>query len=141
MKRIFIVLSLIIVATLFSAENEPKKILLPKPQIADGKPLMEALSLRKSTREFADREIPAQTLSNLLWAAFGINRPESGKRTAPSASNWQEIDIYVATAKAVYLYDAKANSLNVVVEEDLRGYSGRQAFVKSAPVVLAFVAD
>ena len=141
MKRIFIVLSMIIVAIAFSGENEPKQILLPKPQIAGGKPLMETLSLRKSTREFRDEEIPAQTLSNLLWAAFGINRPESGKRTAPSASNWQEIDIYVATAKAVYLYDAKANSLNVVVEEDLKGYFGRQAFVKSAPIVLAFVAD
>lgn len=141
MKKLFVMVFLSVVMIALASENQPQSVLLPKPQITGGKPLMEALSLRKSTREFADKEIPAQILSNLLWAANGINRPESGKRTAPSAANWQEIDIYVATSKAVYLYDAKSNSLKVVVEGDLRADFGRQMFVKTAPVVLAFVAD
>ncbi len=140
-KKIFVIVFMSIVMVAFAQENGPQHISLPKPQITGGKPLMEALSLRKSMREFSEREIPPQILSNLLWAANGINRPESGKRTAPSASNWQEIDIYVATPKAVYLYDAKANLLKVVKEGDLRADFGRQAFVKTAPVVLAFVAD
>ncbi|MCM8759679.1 MAG: nitroreductase family protein [Candidatus Omnitrophica bacterium] len=140
-RKIFTIVFLSIVIVAFAQENQTQSIPLPKPQITGGKPLMEALSLRKSTREFSEKEIPLQVLSNLLWAANGINRPESGKRTAPSASNWQEIDIYVATPKAVYLYDAKANSLKIVKEGDLRADFGRQAFVKTAPVVLAYVAD
>ncbi len=132
---------LIPVISFSQQQNEKNTIQLPKPQITGGKPLMEALSLRKSMREFSDREIPVQVLSNLLWAAFGINRPESGRKTAPSASNWQEIDIYVAKKDGVYLYDAKGNSLKLVVVGDLRADFGRQAFVKTAPVVLAYIAD
>jgi SagB-type dehydrogenase family enzyme len=80
-------------------------------------------------------------LSNLLWAAFGINRPDSGKRTAPSAMNWQEIDVYVATAEGLYVYDAKGNKLDPVLAEDVRGATGGQPFVKAAPVNLVYVAD
>lgn len=140
MKKI-VILVLISVFVAFAAEEVLKTIILPKPQITGGKPLMNALSARKSTREFSNEELSPQVLSNLLWAAFGINRPESGKRTAPSASNWQEIDIYVATKNGVYVYDAKTNSLKIVVEGDLRGDFGRQAFVKTAPIVLAYIAD
>jgi SagB-type dehydrogenase family enzyme len=85
--------------------------------------------------------LPIQELSNLLWAAFGINRPESGKRTAPSAMNWQEIDVYVAMPEALYLYDAKTNVLKPVVIKDLREATGRQPFVKDAPLNLVYVAD
>ncbi|MCX7705272.1 MAG: nitroreductase family protein [bacterium] len=141
MRKKFLMTALLVGVLVFAAEQTVQQVQLPKPQISGGKPLMEVLSARKSSREFSGEELPLQTLSNLLWAAFGINRPESGKRTAPSASNWQEIDIYVATAKAVYVYDAKSNSLKPVIEEDLRADFGRQAFVKTAPVVLAYVAD
>jgi SagB-type dehydrogenase family enzyme len=85
--------------------------------------------------------LPRQELSNLLWAAFGINRPESGKRTAPSAMNWQEIDVYVALPEALYLYDAKMNALNVIASKDLREATGRQPFVAGAPLNLIYVAD
>jgi SagB-type dehydrogenase family enzyme len=142
MRKITVFLMLFLIAGFcFAQENEIQSISLPNPQMKGGKPLMEALSARKSMREFGSQELSLQTLSNLLWAAFGINRPESGKRTAPSASNWQEIDIYVATSKGVYVYDAKNNVLKPVVGGDLRANFGRQAFVKTAPVVLAYIAD
>ncbi|MBE0431912.1 SagB/ThcOx family dehydrogenase [candidate division WOR-3 bacterium] len=114
---------------------------LPQPRTTGGRPLMEVLRDRQSSRRFSPEDIPAQTLSNLLWAAWGVNRPESGKRTAPSAVNWQEIDIYVATASGLYLYDAVKNSLTHVLDEDIRGLTGRQDFVRDAPVNLIFVAD
>jgi nitroreductase len=77
----------------------------------------------------------------MLWAAFGINRPESGGRTAPTGHDAQEIDIYVAKADGLYLYDAKANALLPVLSEDIRALTGNQEFVKDAPVNLIFVAD
>jgi hypothetical protein len=85
-----------IVLTLLSTTalgQELKPIQLPKPQTDIGRPLMQVLKDRGSTRTFSSEKLPVQALSNLLWAAFGVNRPESGKRTAPSAMNWQEIDI------------------------------------------------
>jgi len=85
--------------------------------------------------------LPLPVLSNLLWAAFGVNRPDSGKRTAPSARNQQEIDIYVALPEGLYVYDAKAHRLNLVVAEDVRGATGGQDFVKQAPLNLVYVAD
>jgi SagB-type dehydrogenase family enzyme len=121
--------------------QELKPLELPKPQMDGGKPLMQALQARHTTREFKSDMLPAQVLSNLLWAAFGVNRPDSGKRTAPSAMNWQEIDIYVATADGLYVYDAKSNRLNPVLAADVRGATGTQDFVKDAPVNLVYVAD
>jgi nitroreductase len=82
-----------------------------------------------------------EVLSNMLWAAFGVNRPDSGKRTAPSARNWQEIDIYVATADGLYVYDAKAHMSKRVLAEDIRAMTGRQTYVGEAPVNLIYVAD
>jgi SagB-type dehydrogenase family enzyme len=114
---------------------------LPKPQTTGGKPLMQALKDRRSTREFKSEKLPVLVLSNLLWAAFGINRPESGKRTAPSARNWQEIDIYVVMADGAFVYDAKAHRLNPVGAGDIRAATGGQDFVKDAPVNLVYVAD
>jgi nitroreductase len=118
-----------------------KPIQLPKPQMDGGKPLMQALKERKSTRSFSTKKLPDQVLGNMLWAAFGINRPDSGNRTAPSTRNWQEIDIYVATAGGLYLYDAKGHTLQPVLAEDLRSGTGGQPFVKEAPVELVYVAD
>ena len=102
---------------------------------------MQVLKDRRSTRTFDPEKLPAQVLSNLLWAAFGVNRPEAGKRTAPSAMDWQETDIYVATADGLYIYDAKANQLIPVVHDDVRGQTGTQPFVKDAPLNLVYVAD
>jgi SagB-type dehydrogenase family enzyme len=85
--------------------------------------------------------LPDQVLSNLLWAAYGINRPDTGKRTSPSAVNWQEIDIYVATADGLYVYHAKTHTLAPLSSGDIRPATGRQDFVKEAPVNLIYVAD
>jgi len=117
-----------------------KSIELPKPKMEGGKPLMEALKERKTSREFSSEKLPLQVLSNMLWAADGINR-QDGKRTAPTAMNKQEIDVYVVMAEGVYLYDAKENKLIGVLAEDIRAATGKQPFVKDAPVNLVFVAD
>lgn len=101
---------------------------------------MSAFNHRMTVRSYSGEKLPMQTLSNLLWAAFGINRPD-GRRTAPSARNWQEIDIYVATADGVYLYDAGKNALDPVLTKDIRAMTGTQAFVRDAPVNLVYVAD
>lgn len=124
-----------------SACAQDKIIKLPPPQKETGKPLMQALSLRQSTRTFSPQALSMQEMSNLLWAAFGINRTESGKRTAPSAMNWQEIDIYAVTAEGVFLYYAKDHSLLKVSGEDLRALTGKQDYVKDAPLNLVYVAD
>jgi len=102
---------------------------------------MKALKDRQSTRSFSAKPLPMQVVSDLLWAAFGINRPDSGKRTAPSARNWQEIDVYAVMSEGVYLYDAQANTLRAVKKGDLRALTGTQPFVASAPVNLVYVAD
>lgn len=116
---------------------------LPAPQIGAGLPLMEALARRKSTRDYSRDEIPVQVLSDLLWAGFGVNRPGSGQRTAPSAHNVQDITIYVATAGGLFRYDAKAHSLIPVLPDDLRPATTvqGQANVAEAPVQLIYVSD
>jgi nitroreductase len=113
---------------------------LPSPRMEGGKPLMQALKERMTARAFGEGNLPPQTLSNLLWAAFGVNRPD-GRRTAPSAKNWQEIDIYVLTVEGLFLWDPKQNALNPIVSMDVRAMAGTQAFVKEAPVNLVYVAD
>jgi len=118
-----------------------KSISLPPPQTQGGRPLMEALKLRRSTREFKGANLSDQALANLLWAGFGINRPENGRRTAPSAMNSQEVDLYVALAQGLYLYDAKANELKAVSAQDLRAKTNGQPAIKDASAVLIFVAD
>jgi SagB-type dehydrogenase family enzyme len=134
-----IVLMLCLVTT--ASAEAPKSIQLPAPQTDGGRPLMQVLKDRATIREYRSDPLLPQELSNLLWAAFGINRADSGKRTAPSAMNRQEIDIYVATAVGLYLWDAKANVLSLVVANDVREATGRQPFVKEAPVNLVYVAD
>jgi SagB-type dehydrogenase family enzyme len=124
-----------------AAGQQLQPVKLPSPQTTGGMPLMQALKARHSTREFSSRKLPLQVLSNLLWAAFGVNRPESGKRTAPSAMNWQETDLYVATADGLYVYDAKGNKLDPILAEDVRAATGTQSYVGEAPVNLVYVAD
>ena len=101
---------------------------------------MQALAERKSEREFGSRELSSQTLSNLLWAAFGVTRPD-GRRTAPSAMNRQTVDVYVVQAGGAYLYDAANNRLLPVTAGDLRSATGTQAYVGQAPLNLVFVSD
>jgi SagB-type dehydrogenase family enzyme len=135
-----VVLALLLCPT-FALPQGLKPLELPVPQTTGGKPLLEALKDRQSAREFSAQKLSPQILSNLLWAAFGVNRPDSGKRTAPSAMNWQEIEIYVATSEGLYVYDAKANRLNPIAAEDVRAATGTQSYVKDAAVNLVYVAD
>ncbi len=119
-------------------------IRLLEPKIKKDGSLMHLLKERESIRSYdEERELPLQVLSDLLWAAWGINRPEKGKRTAPSAMNWQEGDLYVALQKGLYLYDAGEHALKPVLAEDVRAQTGRfiQPFVAGAPVNLVYVAD
>jgi len=114
---------------------------LPPPKKAGGMPLMQALNKRETSREFGPRELSPQVLSDLLWAAAGVNRPSSLKRTAPSAKNWQEISVYVAFSTGVYLYDALSNTLEPQVQGDIRMGSSLQSQAREAPALLLFVAD
>lgn len=116
-------------------------IQLRPPQIEEGMSLMEALQLRQSQREFEPKALPPQTLSNLLWAAAGINRDALGGRTAPSAMNAQEVDVYVALPSGLYQYDAPSHALNLVSATDVRRVTGYQDFVDKAPMDLVYVAD
>ncbi len=124
--------------------QELKPIALPQPQTAAGMPLMQALARRQTTRAFREQPLPVQTLSNLLWAAFGVNRPATVKpglgRTAPSAMNKQEVDLYVVLAQGVYVYEAEANRLRPVAGGDVRGKIGTGAAAHAA-VTLVYVAD
>ena len=120
--------------------QDMRSIQLPQPRMTGGKPLMQVLKERRSTREFSSEKLSPQVLSDMLWAAFGINR-SSGQRTAPSANNRQEIDIYLASSDGLYLYDAKANSLKQISTEDIRALTGSQPYVKDAAVNLVYVAD
>lgn len=134
--------SLFAVPALFAQELKP--IQLPQPQINAGMPLMQALTQRQTTRAFRNQALAPQTLANLLWAAFGVNRPSSVKpglgRTAPSAMNKQEVDLYVVLAEGVYVYEAEANRLRPVLAGDVRAKVGTGAAAHAA-VTLVYVAD
>jgi SagB-type dehydrogenase family enzyme len=112
---------------------------LPPPVRFGGMPLMQAFAERHSSREFAVTPLPLQLLSNLLWAAYGFNRPDG--RTAPSAHNVQEMELYVVLREGAYLYDARDNALTLVRAGDLRPLTGKQDFVAQAPLNLVYVAD
>ncbi len=135
MKKVFILCILLFASHYLFSQN----LELPAPQKTGGMPLMEALAKRATVRAFDTKEISMQQLSNLLWASFGVNRPD-GKRTAPSASNKQEIDIYVLLKNGAYIYDAQNHKLIQVTPEDLRSQASDQRFA-DAPVQLIFIAD
>lgn len=115
-------------------------ILLPPPVKTGGLPLMEALAQRHSSRDFASTALPLPLLSNLLWSAYGMNRADGG-RTAPSALNTQEIDVFVALPSGAYLYAASTHQLQLVAAGDLRKITGYQDFVDEAPLDLVYVAN
>jgi SagB-type dehydrogenase family enzyme len=143
-KNVFTICLVFFVLCVFSSlcfAEALKPVKLPPPHADGGKPLMQALKDRASSRDFSSEKLPIQVLSDLLWAACGVNRADTGKRTAPSAKNWQEIDVYVAAEEALYLYDAKEHQLLTVLEEDIRADTGKQGFVKTAPINLVYVAD
>ena len=110
--------------------------MLPPPRKQSGKPLMQALQLRRSIREFSPRPLPPQLLSDLLWAAYGVNRP-SGDRTAPYWRHIMVIDVYAAMADGVWLYDPRQHTLRPHLETDIRAQTGLQDFVATAPLNLA----
>jgi nitroreductase len=140
-SKILMMASIALLVSRAAIAQELKPMVLPAPQTHGGKPLMEALALRATSREFAITELPTQTLSDLLWAAWGFNRPKEKMRTAPSALDWQETDIYVVMKAGVFVYDAVANTLKAVVSGDYRALTGTQPFVQDAPVTLVYVAD
>ena len=115
-------------------------ISLPPVDRTGGPPLMDTLSRRHSSREFAPNPLPLPVLSGLLWAAYGVNRPDGG-RTAPSAINAQEVDVYVALPEGAYRYDATAHALRLAAAADVRRVTGYQDFVDDAALDLVFVAD
>jgi SagB-type dehydrogenase family enzyme len=121
--------------------QEMKPIKLPEPKLDQSKSLAQALKERKTLREYSSGNLSPQVLSNLLWAAWGINRADTGKHTAPSALNRQEIDVYVTTAEGAYVYDPKGNSLVPVASGDLRQLTGTQSYFKDAAINLVYVAD
>ena len=138
---LFWVLIVLIICPALTFGEDLKPVKLMAPQMDIGRPLMQVLKDRKSSRIYSTEKLPDQELSNILWAAFGVNRPSTGKRTAPSAKNWKEIDIYVSTADGLYLYDAIAHALHPILKDDIRSLTGTQSFVKKVPVNLIFVAD
>jgi len=116
-------------------------ISLPAPDKMGGKPLMQALNERQSTRTFTKDNLTRQQLSDLLWAGWGINRADQKKRTAPSSRNVQEIDVYVALPEGLFLYVAETNLLKNISNKDLRKLCGSQDFVADAALNIVYVAD
>ncbi len=116
-------------------------ISLPAPDKKGGLPLMQALSQRQTTRSFTDDKLSQQQLSDMLWAAWGINRADQKKRTAPSAMNYQEIDLYIAMANGLFLYIPESHSLRTINDKDLRKTTGTQSYVNNAALNIVYVAD
>lgn len=135
MKKTFIILFAFIACNCVIGQNME----LPKPQQTGGMPLMEALAKRATVRAYSTKDLSMQQLSNLLWASFGVNRKD-GKRTAPSANNKQEMELYVLLKTGAYNYDALNNKLILVTKEDLRSQAIDGKFAE-APVQIIYIAD
>ena len=124
--------------------TELQAIVLPKPEKDGGKSILASLAERKTTRSISSKELPMQVISNLLWAGFGVNRDSAGfgkkGRTAPSASNSQEIDLYVTLPGGVYVYEAAGHQLLPVAEGDFRARSGRGK-AATAPINIFYIAE
>lgn len=136
-KLIVLALALMTMGTLQAQDV----VSLPQPEVNKlSMPLGDVLQKRRSERKYSSQEISLQTLSTILWAACGVSDPKTGKITAPSAINMQDIKIYVCSNDGACLYNAKANTLTKVYDKDLREVlAGRQAFAKSAPITLLLV--
>jgi hypothetical protein len=118
-----------------------KVVDLPRPWKDGGKPFAQAVWARRSTREFADKPVPLDVLSNLLWTACGVNRPATGDRTMPSWRHAMDAEIFVVAADGAWSYDAKAHRLTQVLADDIRAETGVQDFVGTAPIDLVYVSD
>jgi len=136
MKKVFISFVLFFFFISLNAQD----IKLPPPNITGGLPLMETLSKRETNRNFSQDEISTQKLSDLLWAAFGVNRP-NGRRTAPSARNVQETDIYVFIKSGVYIYIPEKNILKQVITEDCRTKLPKQEGFTDCPLLILLVTN
>jgi SagB-type dehydrogenase family enzyme len=146
LKKILLSIVVLVCFVSTSIASELAPIKLPAPDTKGGKPLMQCLSERKTNRSISPKKLPVEVLSNLLWAAYGINRPNSDKRTAPSAINRQEVDIYVAMEEGLYIYNAKAHVLEPILKSDLRKKTTMflqpsRSSVAGAPLQLIYVAD
>jgi SagB-type dehydrogenase family enzyme len=138
-KSLLIVIAFIFSIVAVAQELQPIKLL--PPQTEKGKSLMKALEERRTTREYSERAMSLQDISNVLWAANGINRVKEMKHTAPTAVNWQEIDVYIVLGKGIYLYNPHDSTLYPVVKGDMREQAGTQDYVKTAPLNFIYVAD
>lgn len=136
--RNFIII-VICILTLYSSAYSDRNLILPPPQKNGGKPLLDCLQERSSTREFSEKELSLQDISNLLWAVWGYNCDKH--RTAPSAHNYQEIELYLITKDLIYKYSAEDNCLKIVASGDFRYAVGKQEFAQNAPLNIAFVSD
>ena len=146
LRKAFMIVVLLWGASATAAAADLSPINLPPPDTKGGRPLMQCLNDRKTDRSFAPRKLAPEILSNLLWAAAGINRPEKKGRTAPTAHNRQEIDVYVAMEEGLYLYAPESHSLRGVVKKDLRAdtvhlFQPSRGSIANAPVQLIYVAD
>ena len=132
------ILGVLAFSFMFSATlaNAAEVQTLPAPNIKGGQPLMETLANRKTIRDLSDQAIDNQTLSELLWSAWGISHGE--KRTIPTSQNKQNLKVYVTKADGTWLYNAKDNRLEQVSNQDLRALMAKQDFVKTAPITLIF---
>lgn len=140
-RLLFCLIVLLLNILLFPLNIPAQDIVLPAPDKTGGKPLMQALNERQTTRSFTEENLSQQQLSDLLWAAWGINRPDLKKRTAPSARNVQEIDVYVALSGGTYIYVAESHTLKQINIKDLRKTTGSQSFVGDAALNIVYVAD
>lgn len=141
MRKIIICLYFVSIAGSLNAQGD-RDILLNQPDLSRGLAVMKALSLRASATDYDTTSFKLQDLSDLVWAANGINRKESAKRTAPSALNSQEIDVYVLMKSGAYLYDAKKQLLVLINAGDYRLLAaGKQVDVVRAPVNCVLVSD
>ena len=120
--------------------SEFKNIELLAPDTENKAPLMAALENRRTSRDFSDKELYLEDLSNVLWAAYGVNRPD-GKRTAPSAMAVYPVDVYAVLSNGIYFYDAPNNELCAIAEGDFRRITGGQDFVYDAPLNILYVVD
>lgn len=133
-KRIVLVVTLLISMPAGAVED---KLSLPAPELQGGASLMEAIAMRKSTREFSPRKIDDIDLSNILFAAWGISHED--KRTIPTAMNKQDLVVYAVRDDGVWLYNAKERVLELVTKEDIRPLIALQDYVKEAPLTLIYV--
>lgn len=135
MKKIFFLTIISCICLNVSAQD----IQLPAPQKTGGKPLMDAINQRQSVREYSNKDLDLQTISNLMWVAYGFNR--ESKRVIPTALDKQQFEVYVALKTGVYFYDAKANKLVLKAKGDHRKSAGKQEYVWNAPLNFIYVMD